>query len=127
MRQRKQILRETKWKNITSTINNKINEQNLELDNVHPIQEDGHGTVRQEDDNNMQYDNFDSILDCDINEGDEVENNAMAVLQHYIIVWLSIITSPKGKLQKKIFIIIYQKEKLVLYMSSDLVFISLHH
>ena len=33
---------------------------------------------------------------CDIEDEDEFENNTTAMLQHYIIVWLSILTSPKG-------------------------------
>ena len=96
MRQRKQILRETRLKNLTSTMQSKITSQNIELENRSFIQEDGHEIATQESVNNSPPLYYESSLDCDIDDEDEVENNGMAVLQHYIIVWLSIVTSPKG-------------------------------
>ena len=74
----------------------KITSQNTELENRSFNQENGHEIATQETVNNSQPLYYDSSLDCDIDDEDEVENNGMAVLQHYIIVWLSIVTSPKG-------------------------------
>ena len=71
--------------------------QGIELERVSTSHEESHNTVRREDIDDSQYDYIDNTYDCDIEDDDEVENNAVAVLQHYIIVWLSIVTSPKGK------------------------------
>lgn len=71
--------------------------QSIELERVSASHGEIYNDVRLEDVDNSQSDYFDSTLECDMEDDDEVENNAMAVLQHYIIVWLSIVTSPKGK------------------------------
>ena len=78
-------------------MHSKITSQNTELENRNFIQEDDPEIVTQEDVNNSSPFYYDSSLDCDIDDEDEVENNGMAVLQHYVIVWLSIVTSPRGK------------------------------
>ena len=96
MRQRKQILRETRLKKLSSTMHSKITSQNTELESRNFIQVDNHEIATQEDVNNSPPIYYDSSLDCDIDDEDDVENNGMAVLQHYIVVWLSIVTSPKG-------------------------------
>ena len=33
---------------------------------------------------------------CDIEDEDDFQSDTTAMLQHYVIVWLSILTSPKG-------------------------------
>merc|ERR1712038_1920987 len=70
--------------------------QNIELEDRNFIQEYNPELATQEGVNNSPPLYYDSSLDCDIDDEDEIENNGMAVLQHYIIVWLSIVTSPKG-------------------------------
>merc|ERR1719414_1111595 len=96
LKQRRQILQEKKWKQISSSMCHKNANQSIELERVSTSHEESYNTIRCEDIDDSQSEYFDSTLECDIEDDDEVENNAMAVLQHYIIVWLSIVTSPKG-------------------------------
>ena len=98
LKQRRQILQEKKWKQISSSMCHKNANQSIELEPVSTRHGESYNTVRYEDIDDSQSEYLDSTFECDIEDDDEVENNAMAVLQHYIIVWLSIVTSPKGKI-----------------------------
>ena len=99
LRQRKQKLFEKKWGHINdlSYEGNKNqshdgNNNNSELSNTGNTSPDINNIVRQ---HASTYDYSEAYCDID-DEEDEFQINATAVLQHYVIVWASILTSPKG-------------------------------
>ena len=97
---------EKRLRHISDPVSNGSTYQRLDNNNNNDINRSSqhiNNDVRHEYDyNSLSIPTHYLGYNCDsIDEEDEFRINTSAVLQHYIIVWVSILTSPKGNFYKQ--------------------------
>ena len=94
LKRRKEIFRKTHFDQINKSLSNENASQSHENNDNSNRSRNLNNIVRQQDAYNHVLDT--SSYHCDIEDDDEFQTNSTALLQHYVIVWASILSSPKG-------------------------------